>query len=419
MHAHRGAVRPGTPHWPAQPVKVSVAITTFNHGAFIEDAIRSVINQIVDFEYEVVVGDDCSTDDTREKLLRLQQNYSDKISLVFPDKHIGGNRLVEQVMAKCRGEYVAWLDGDDYWTSPHKLIKQARFLDFHPDIAVCFHDALVVSDMYNEQWELFTGPDWKSVSDVYDLLEKNYIASASPMLRRKLILAAGKAYYDDRASDTTMICMVAQHGNIGYINEPMAVYRIHAGGMWSGMSREEKLRASIEGYGFLRSHLDRKYIPLIDRCIKRHRMQLAVEQANIPIDGTLVVMSGGDDAFVHRGHDGLLRFGWRLAQHFPQNDDGTYRGNYRVNDTELFIQLMIAQRRGAQYLLVPFSQQWWLKKCSRFREHLEVNYPCLWDDDTCIIFQFGLRTRQGLDRGLEQANIVVGSPGTGGHLALR
>src|SRR5690348_13348495 len=114
-------------------MKVTVLVITYNHEPFIRQAIESVMMQVTDFEYEVVIIEDFSTDRTRDIVIEFQEKYRNKIRLVLADKHSNVRTAGPGEILKARGRYIALLDGDDYWTSPHKLQKQVDFLDHHPE----------------------------------------------------------------------------------------------------------------------------------------------------------------------------------------------------------------------------------------------------------------------------------------------
>src|SRR5580704_17934239 len=127
-------------------MKLSVATITYNHEQFIGQAIESVLAQKVNFDYEVVIGEDCSTDGTRAVILDFQRRYPDRIVASFRERNIGAMRNAEATFAACRGEYVALLEADDYWTCEVKLQKQVDFMDAHPDCAICCSRAQVANE---------------------------------------------------------------------------------------------------------------------------------------------------------------------------------------------------------------------------------------------------------------------------------
>ena len=105
-------------------MKVSIAMVTYNHEKFIAKALDSVLMQRTDFDYEIVIGEDCSSDNTRNIVIEYKRRYPDNIVLFLNEKNLGMYGNCSQVFQACQGEYIAVLEGDDYWTSPDKLQKQ-------------------------------------------------------------------------------------------------------------------------------------------------------------------------------------------------------------------------------------------------------------------------------------------------------
>lgn len=126
---------------PSAAPKVSVCMITYNHEHYIAQAIESVMMQHTTFAVELVVGEDCSTDNTRAIIEEYQQRYPGKIRIVFTPNNVGPNPNFIRTCAACRGEYIALLEGDDYWTDPTKLQRQVDALSINGDFAFCFHDA--------------------------------------------------------------------------------------------------------------------------------------------------------------------------------------------------------------------------------------------------------------------------------------
>ncbi len=125
--------------------KLSVLFITYNHEDYLRQSLDSVLMQEVNFAYEIVVGEDCSTDHTRDILREYQAKYPDKIRLLFREKNLGRPTLnVYQTGMECRGRYLAFLEGDDYWTDIHKLQRQVDFLDSHPGYMGVTHTCKVV-----------------------------------------------------------------------------------------------------------------------------------------------------------------------------------------------------------------------------------------------------------------------------------
>ena len=129
-----------------KPLKVSVFMMTYNHETFIGQAIESVLAQETPFDWELVVGEDCSTDGTRAVVQEYCARFPDKIRLLPGDRRIGQMPNFARTIKACRGEYIAKLEGDDYWTDPKKMEKQVQFLDAHPDTVLHYMNAVAFDD---------------------------------------------------------------------------------------------------------------------------------------------------------------------------------------------------------------------------------------------------------------------------------
>jgi glycosyltransferase involved in cell wall biosynthesis len=256
-------------------MKVSIAIFTYNHEEFIAKALDEVLRQRTDFDYEIVIGEDCSTDNTRSILLEYQRKYPGKIVLLLNETNLGANRNIDQALKRCKGEYLALLDGDDYWTSRDKLQKQVEFLDKHPDCSVCFHDALIVYKDRSKEPAHYR-PGQKEFSTVEDLLLDNFIPTSSVMFRRSLFSGIPEWIGRLKMGDWPSHILNAQSGTIGYIDETMGVYLVHHGGVWSTKDCQEHTHATIELFEALEKHLDSKYTRII-RTILRWRCFAASE----------------------------------------------------------------------------------------------------------------------------------------------
>ena len=224
-------------------MKVSVLIVTYNHAEYIASAINSVLMQEVSFDYEIVIGEDASTDGTRAIVLEFEKEYPDKIRALLRDPvdaetdraaGVGGKGGFVKGLQACKGQYVALLDGDDYWTDPHKLQKQVDFLDSHSDFAICCHNvSMLFEDRSIEPANLFP-PDQKEISTIEDLFFSNVIPTCSVLFRRGLFAELPDWFYTMKIGDWPIHILNAQHGGIRYFPEAMAVYRVHQGGFWSG-----------------------------------------------------------------------------------------------------------------------------------------------------------------------------------------
>ena len=250
-------------------MKISVSIITYNHEDFIGQAIDSVLMQQVNFDYEIVIGEDCSTDHTRDILLDYERRYPDRIRLLLHEKNLGIHLNAIQTLQACQGEYIAALEGDDYWTSPHKLQKQVDFLDSHPECVICFHNAVIFDEEKQQEVRQYCRPDQKEISTIEDLLVANFIPTCSVMYRNGLIGQFPDEFKKLPMGDWVSHILMAQYGKIGYINEVMGGYRVHAGGAWSGVNPVYRLQMTFEFYDAVDTYLNFKY----DKIIKANRLK--------------------------------------------------------------------------------------------------------------------------------------------------
>lgn len=248
-------------------MKVSVAMVTYNHEPYIAKALDSVLMQKTGFDYEIVIGEDCSTDGTRAIIIDYQHRYPDKFRLLLNDKNLGMHKNADQIINACRGDYIAMLDGDDYWTSPHKLQKQFDFLESHPECSICFHDALIVHEDGSKEPSPYR-PSQKEFSALEDLLIDNYIPTCAVMLRRGLIGKVPEWVKTLKMGDWVVYILNARHGMVGYINEPMAVYLVHRNGVWSTKDWRFHATAIIELFEALNRHLGAEYRGIIHRILR-------------------------------------------------------------------------------------------------------------------------------------------------------
>ena len=259
-------------------MKVSVLLMTYNHARFIADALDSVLMQETSFPFEIIISEDCSTDGTREIVKAYHNQYSEKLRLILSERNIASNAIVVRGIEAARGQYVALLDGDDYWVSPHKLQQQVELLDQHPECSICFHNARVIHDDGSKEPWLWNPADQPEITALKDILLDNYIATSTTMFRKGLF-DHFPAWYDSffPITDWALHILNAEHGKIAYINEVMGVYRYHSGGCYSPLSQAEKQAVTLEFMRRLNVCLHFKYDRIIKTGISKYFIEWAEE----------------------------------------------------------------------------------------------------------------------------------------------
>lgn len=237
----------------AEKIKVSVIMVTYNQEKYINEAIRSVVLQKFDYPYEIIIGDDCSTDRTLEYSQKWQAKYPNLIRIIQRDKNIGIQRNYIDTYNQCRGEYIAICEGDDFWCSKHKLQRQVQYMDTHKDCNICFH-RVINYYMTNNSKSLSNGKGTKIDSDINDLAKSNYITNLSVMYRRDAVNKLPEWLTEIASPDYVIHMLHASTGSIHYINKPMAVYRQHAKGIWGSNIKEKQLLISLNSRKYLIAH---------------------------------------------------------------------------------------------------------------------------------------------------------------------
>ena len=223
--------------------KVSVLMLTYNQERYINEAIRSVMLQETNFPFELVIGNDASTDCTGTICADWQKKYPEQIVLFNRKKNLGLQQNFIQTYAQCRGQYIAICEGDDFWTDKRKLQIQADFLDTHPDYSTCFHR--VINYYEDRGTKSLSNGGQKQDTDISDLARSNYISNVSALFRRGLFGELPEWFARVSTYDYAIHLLNAQFGKIHYIKRPMAVYRQHEKAIWSEAGTDRKLDIAL------------------------------------------------------------------------------------------------------------------------------------------------------------------------------
>lgn len=237
--------------------KLSVILITYNHEKYIEKALDSVLSQVTDFPFEIVIGDDCSPDDTKNIIREYRDKYPDIIRIVHREKNTGRPTLnVYETTMKCRGDYLAYLEGDDYWTDSDKLQKQMDFLNEHPEYIACAHSHKMIDDNGND----ITDPEILKISDMYkwsgeftmdDFEKSGFWPGHYASVVSKNIYKNKKHDYTilykshDFVDDGQILLFLLMEGKIYRLDDEMSVWRYvkKAGGnSWTSRSMKRNIQ---------------------------------------------------------------------------------------------------------------------------------------------------------------------------------
>ncbi len=225
------------------PPKVSVMLITYNHEKYIAQALESVLMQQTNFDFEINVIEDCSTDRTREVVMEYVLKYPHIVKPYFNKKNIGfkvTQRNFYQGFKTLKGDYFAILEGDDYWTSPDKLQRQVDFLDANPDFAICAHNTVKIYEDGSSPPHRFLYWGQRSDATIDDVINlQAFFHTTGVLYRNGYHGIPPRGYRSKWSCDIFVMISHATFGKVHHIDEDMAVYRAHPNGRFSGMGQIE------------------------------------------------------------------------------------------------------------------------------------------------------------------------------------
>jgi len=216
----------------------------YNHERFISQAVEGVLMRITNFDFDIIIGEVNSTDNTRKIIIEYQKKYPGKFKLLLHKSNIGANANQMAILEACTGKYIALCEGDDYWTDPEKLQKQVDFLETHQEFSLSFHKAF---REYKGTFIPFTEDYKKEIYELKDLFSGWFIPTAS-IVFRNIITKYPEWLLHTKNGDLALLMNIGLHGKLKLINEPMSVYRIHENGMSNTFPRAELVSNLIYVY---------------------------------------------------------------------------------------------------------------------------------------------------------------------------
>jgi glycosyltransferase involved in cell wall biosynthesis len=202
---------------------LSVCLITYNHSNYIRQAIDSVLMQHVNFEWELIIADDASTDGTQEILLEYKKKFPQFIRLVLQPTNVGPAQNWLDLITTPKAKYIAYFEGDDYWTDSLKLQKQVDYLEQNHHVSICLHNCNI------EENGIMIGNPWGDLFQKYsveNVIKRRILGpSASYLFRNEIQFPPwfSKVY----GGDSALLFLLAQIGEIHYLPDVMSVYRKH------------------------------------------------------------------------------------------------------------------------------------------------------------------------------------------------
>lgn len=237
-------------------IMVSICCITYNHEKYIAQALDGFLMQKTNFRYEIIIGEDCSTDNTKKIIEDYCLNYPGKVQIVTDTVNVGGTKNGIRTFDHAKGKYIAICDGDDYWTDPLKLQKQIDFMESQQDCVMCCHYSRVI----NDKGELiYENPAPVSLEFAYEdvlLGRKEETRTSSILMKNKLQIkqiSSNDWFYRVYGTDTffKLYALAKEGGKIYVLPEVMSVYRLHNGGIWSMIDSKLRKKRMISDFNIM------------------------------------------------------------------------------------------------------------------------------------------------------------------------
>lgn len=266
--------------------KLSLIVPTYNHSKFIAQMLEGALMQKTDFDFEIVIGDDASTDDNALIIQEYTQKYPSIIKAFLHSKNLGpteprelgGKNNVGFLFGQSKGEYIALCEGDDFWTDPLKLQKQVDFLDQNPEYALCHHQLEVIYED-NSPSHLFNPDNQLDSSKIDDLLADNswILGTASTIFKNVFTDGMPDWWWKTASGDLGIFIEVARFGKIKYLAETMGAYRKHRGGMTNIHTPQNRffLNNRMEMFQHLNEYLGNEYHEILTKTILKYQNVLS------------------------------------------------------------------------------------------------------------------------------------------------
>jgi glycosyltransferase involved in cell wall biosynthesis len=248
---------------------VSVILITYEHGEFIAEAIDSILRQKTDFSYEILIGEDRSTDDTLDICRIYQKKHPHRIRLITAGTNVGMHRNISRLWCRCRGKYIVFCEGDDYWCDDLKLAKQVAWFQTNHEYTLCgAYTQKIIRDS-NGNWmeNGIIGPS--EVKDKYEIsdLIPSYSFHFSSIMLRHHIIDIPRWLWDVYCADRPLYLFCAEKGPVGFIPECLSVYRLHEGGLWSPRRQLDKAQKGIALFKHIDTHFHYQHHRLIKKTV--------------------------------------------------------------------------------------------------------------------------------------------------------
>ena len=299
-------------------IQVSVCVVTYNQENYVAECLKSLVTQQTSFKFEIIVGEDCSTDRTRDIVLQYTKKYPELIIPILHEINVGTLENIRQVYNKARGKYIAHVDGDDV-ALPGKLQKQFDALEKNTKCTICSHDVVNI----NQLSEIVKFQNWKYPAGIYtlfDLFHKMpFFAHSSKMFRNNLSEKDWEVFKNPELLDIELHFLNLQYGNIIHLDEDLGQYRANVGVSNEGKKINPLLSKGAERIfekGLIFFENDKEKLDKIKRLYALAMLQCAYNYAVYNQDP--VLFKKYVNKSLEKKYIGLNQVVFKIATYFPK-----------------------------------------------------------------------------------------------------
>lgn len=272
-------------------IKLTICCLTYNHELYIDKAIKSFLKQKTNFNFEIIIFDDCSSDSTRKIISEFKDYNENNIKVIYPLENTfsKGKTAFFDLILEARGEYIAFCEGDDYWLSDKKIQDQVNYLEKNRNIDICFHPSytLINEELKNLKYG-FYGRDVKII-DAKNVIKSSsgFMPMASIVARKSCFLSFftdDPSFYSENLWHSTIQILGSQAGGAGYLPFYYSVYRSMHSGSWS-KANQKSVHLRVKNFEsflirnrMLRNTISKKLLPYFYYALLRRTLSFVFKE---------------------------------------------------------------------------------------------------------------------------------------------
>lgn len=267
---------------------VSIVCTSYNHGDYLAEAIDSFLMQKTNFEFEILIYDDASTDHSPRVIKQYENKYPSLINPIYQtqNQYSKGVRVELFNHNRARGKYIAVCEGDDFWTDPCKLQKQVDYMEAHPACSMTVHAADRVLSDKKKVLSTVRPEHGNAIFSIERVIEGggDLIATNSMVYSKEKVPTLAPFYLNAVVGDYPLVILAALHGTVDYLDDNMSAYRVGVKGSWTerelatSMKRINHYRDMEKMFDEINEYTNFQYNGALEKAKRGYQFSLLLEQ---------------------------------------------------------------------------------------------------------------------------------------------